>query len=163
MCIVSVADINYQLKNIVTSFVLAMDVIMQEVALQSEMGNKAQEILLKGEAIPEEIVAQMLENKINSPEVAHHGMTNSTGKMYNVMALDVFDKFNGVLQLVVDTLAVVFRVGYVLDGFPTLSEEYMSIKDQLELIKNWRLKPDFIVNLKVMSRKAPLTITRVFP
>lgn len=25
----------------------------------------------------------------------------------------------------------------------------MAVKDQLELIKNWKLKPDFIINLKV--------------
>ena len=54
---------------------LALDVIMQEVALMTEMGTKAQDILLKGEAIPEEMVCQMIQNKINSPEVAHHGMS----------------------------------------------------------------------------------------
>ena len=25
----------------------------------------------------------------------------------------------------------------------------MSVKDQLELVRNWKLKPDFIINLKV--------------
>lgn len=39
--------------------------------------------------------------------------------------------------------------GYVLDGLPSMSEEYMSITDQLGLIKNFKLKPDFIVHLKV--------------
>lgn len=39
--------------------------------------------------------------------------------------------------------------GYVLDDFPCLSEENLSIKDQIELVKNWKLKPDFIINIKV--------------
>ena len=39
--------------------------------------------------------------------------------------------------------------GYVLDGLPSLSEDYMTIKDQLEHIKNFKLKPDFIVHVKV--------------
>ena len=40
-------------------------------------------------------------------------------------------------------------LGYVMDDFPCLSEEFMSIKDQLELIKSWKLKPDFLINLRV--------------
>ena len=39
--------------------------------------------------------------------------------------------------------------GYVLDDFPTLSEATLTAKDQLELIRNWKLKPDFIINVKV--------------
>jgi len=30
-----------------------------------------------------------------------------------------------------------------------MCEDYLSINNQLELIKNWRMKPDFIINLKV--------------
>ena len=41
--------------------------------MQSDMGKKIQELLLRGEAIPEDMVITMIENKINSPEVAHHG------------------------------------------------------------------------------------------
>ena len=43
----------------------------------------------------------------------------------------------------------IFLTGYVLDGFPSLCEDYMSVKDQLELVKNWKLQPDFIINLRV--------------
>lgn len=43
--------------------------------------------------------------------------------------------------------------GYVLDGFPSLCEDWLSMADQLDLVKNLPLTPDFIVNLKV--RKAP--------
>ena len=51
----------------------ATDVISQEMEMQTEIGLKATEILLKGEAIPEEMAAKMVEAKINSEEVAHHG------------------------------------------------------------------------------------------
>ena len=51
----------------------ATDVITQAVELQTELGQKVQEILLRGEAIPEELAAKLIEDKINSPEVAHHG------------------------------------------------------------------------------------------
>lgn len=37
----------------------------------------------------------------------------------------------------------------MLDDFPCLSEENLSIQDQIELVKNWKLKPDFIINIKV--------------
>lgn len=50
------------------------EIIMSEIELQTETGNKAQEILLRGEAIPEEMAAKIIEAKINSPEVAHHGL-----------------------------------------------------------------------------------------
>nr|XP_006820033.1 PREDICTED: adenylate kinase 9-like [Saccoglossus kowalevskii] len=87
------------------------ELILQNMDLETDIGNKVSEILLRGEALPEEMVAKMIEEKINSPEVAHHG--------------------------------------YVLDGFPSLCEDYMRVVDQLELVKNWKLKPDFIINLKI--------------
>ncbi|KAI8508323.1 adenylate kinase [Branchiostoma belcheri] len=90
------------------------DIINQNIELQTEMGIKCQEILLRGEAIPEEMVAKMVQDKINSSEVTHHG--------------------------------------YVLDGFPCMDESYMNIPEQLELVKNWKLKPDFIVNLKIPDK-----------
>lgn len=39
--------------------------------------------------------------------------------------------------------------GYVLDGFPSLCEDWLSMADQLDLVKNLPLTPDFIINLKV--------------
>lgn len=41
--------------------------------MMTETGNKCQEILVRGEAIPEDIVIKMIEEKINSQEVTHHG------------------------------------------------------------------------------------------
>ena len=46
---------------------------MQEIEMQTDNGTKAQEILLRGEAIPEDMAAKLIEQKINSQEVAHHG------------------------------------------------------------------------------------------
>ena len=59
-------------------------------------------------------VAQMIEDKINSPEVAHHG--------------------------------------YVLEGFPSHSESNLDIQKQMQMIKNWKLQPDFIINMRVWKR-----------
>ncbi|XP_042746128.1 adenylate kinase 9 [Lagopus leucura] len=42
----------------------------------------------------------------------------------------------------------VAHFGYVLSGFPSLSEEYMTISQQMEKIKNLKLKPDFLINIK---------------
>ena len=42
--------------------------------------------------------------------------------------------------------------GYVLDGFPSLCEDWLPMADQLELVKNLPLTPDFIINLKVTVR-----------
>lgn len=46
--------------------------------MMTETGNKCQEILVRGEAIPEDMVIRMIEEKIHSPEVVHHGM------LYNI-------------------------------------------------------------------------------
>ncbi|XP_075059003.1 adenylate kinase 9 isoform X2 [Mixophyes fleayi] len=69
-----------------------------------------QELLYKGQSVHDEIIIQMIVDKINSAEVAHHG--------------------------------------YVLCGLPSLSEEYVKIPEQIELIKNFTLKPDVIINIK---------------
>ncbi|NXW60399.1 KAD9 kinase, partial [Eurystomus gularis] len=42
----------------------------------------------------------------------------------------------------------VAHFGYVLSGFPSLSEEYMTVSQQIEKIKNLNLKPDFLINIK---------------
>lgn len=90
-----------------------MEVLNMAIEMQTEEGLKAHEILMRGEALPEELSAKLLMEKINSPEVAHHG--------------------------------------YILDGFPSLSEEWLSLADQLELVKNLPLTPDFIINIKVIK------------
>lgn len=47
--------------------------LQQAIEMQTEFGLKCSEILLKGEAVPEEMVIKMIEDKVNSAEVAHHG------------------------------------------------------------------------------------------
>ncbi|KFP20872.1 Adenylate kinase 9, partial [Egretta garzetta] len=42
----------------------------------------------------------------------------------------------------------VAHFGYVLSGFPSLSEEYLTVSQQIEKIKNLKLKPDFVINIK---------------
>ena len=39
-----------------------------------------------------------------------------------------------------------------MDGFPSLCEDWVSMADQLELVKNLPLTPDFIINIKVKTR-----------
>lgn len=40
--------------------------------------------------------------------------------------------------------------GYVLSCLPFMSEECLKIHEQIELIKNLKLAPDFIINIKVI-------------
>lgn len=47
----------------------ATEVILQNIEMETEMGVKAREMLYRGEAVPEEMVAKMIEDKIKSPEV----------------------------------------------------------------------------------------------
>uniref|UniRef100_A0A4W5PEI0 Adenylate kinase 9 n=1 Tax=Hucho hucho TaxID=62062 RepID=A0A4W5PEI0_9TELE len=42
--------------------------------------------------------------------------------------------------------------GYVLSCLPSMSEEYLKILEQIEFIKNLRLAPDFIINIKCADR-----------
>ncbi|XP_038656937.1 adenylate kinase 9 [Scyliorhinus canicula] len=85
-------------------------IIQENTDGNTETGQKFQESLLRGESIPEELVMNLMMDKLRSPEVAHHG--------------------------------------YVLCEFPTLSENYLNIPDQIQLLKSLTLKPDFIINIK---------------
>ncbi|NXF35835.1 KAD9 kinase, partial [Nyctibius bracteatus] len=91
-------------------FIEALEVIQTNIHEETEYGLKCQELLFKGQSIPEELVTEMILKKIESPEVAHFG--------------------------------------YILSGFPSLSEEYMTVSQQIEKIKNVKLKPDFLINIK---------------
>ncbi|NWU04888.1 KAD9 kinase, partial [Cephalopterus ornatus] len=91
-------------------FIEASEVIQTNIHEETEYGLKCQELLFKGESISEELVTEMILQKLESPEVAHFG--------------------------------------YVLSGFPSLSEEYLTVSQQIEKIKNLKLKPDFLINIK---------------
>uniref|UniRef100_A0A673XQZ8 Adenylate kinase 9 n=1 Tax=Salmo trutta TaxID=8032 RepID=A0A673XQZ8_SALTR len=72
------------------------------------------EILNEGKSISEEMVVQLILDRLKSPEVEHYG--------------------------------------YVLSCLPSMSEEYLKILEQIEFIKNLRLAPDFIINIKCADR-----------
>ncbi|XP_028252479.1 adenylate kinase 9 isoform X2 [Parambassis ranga] len=58
------------------------------------------------------------------------------------------------LQLILDRLNSldVEHYGYVLSSLPFMSEEGLMINEQIELIKNLKLKPDFIINIKCADK-----------
>ncbi|NWW04148.1 KAD9 kinase, partial [Oreocharis arfaki] len=91
-------------------FIEASEVIQTNIQQETEYGLKCRELLCQGQSIPEELVTEMILQKIESPEVAHFG--------------------------------------YVLTGFPSLSEEYMTVPQQIEKIMNLKLKPDVLINIK---------------
>ncbi|NXN79903.1 KAD9 kinase, partial [Bombycilla garrulus] len=91
-------------------FIEASEVIQMNIQQGTEYGLKCQELLCQGQSIPEELVTEMILQKIESPEVAHFG--------------------------------------YVLTGFPSLSEEYMTVPQQIQKIMNLNLKPDILINIK---------------
>ncbi|XP_072102423.1 adenylate kinase 9 isoform X1 [Mobula birostris] len=86
------------------------ELIQQNLDQNTEAGKMFHECLLRGESIYEELVLNLMLDKLRSPEVRHRG--------------------------------------YVLCGFPSLLEEYLGIPEQIEIIKNLNLNPDFIINIK---------------
>lgn len=73
ICMVFLLNI-YTCKTFTAIFdCLATDLINQQIHMMTETGNKCQEILVRGEAIPEDMVIKMIEEKVNSQEVTHHG------------------------------------------------------------------------------------------
>ncbi|VDI40281.1 Hypothetical predicted protein [Mytilus galloprovincialis] len=49
------------------------EIILRAIEMETESGKKCAEILNRGEAVSEDMVIKMIEEKVNSPEVAHHG------------------------------------------------------------------------------------------
>ncbi|XP_059501210.1 adenylate kinase 9 isoform X2 [Stegostoma tigrinum] len=86
------------------------ELIQENIDANTEIGKQFQACLLRGESIYEELVINLMLDKLCSPEVAHRG--------------------------------------YVLCEFPCLSEDYLKIPEQIQLIKSMELKPDFIINIK---------------
>ncbi|XP_071997899.1 adenylate kinase 9 isoform X2 [Engystomops pustulosus] len=91
-------------------FIEAKELINEHIKLETEKGVMIQELLYKGQSIKDELIIQLMVDKINSAEVAHNG--------------------------------------YVLCGLPSLSEEFIKIPEQIELMKNFKLQPDVIINIK---------------
>ncbi|XP_043075584.1 adenylate kinase 9 [Puntigrus tetrazona] len=59
-----------------------------------------------------------------------------------------------IFKLIVDRLKApdVEHYGYVLACLPSMSEEYLQIQEQIDLIKSLRMPPDFIINIKCADK-----------
>ncbi|XP_048858202.1 adenylate kinase 9 isoform X2 [Brienomyrus brachyistius] len=59
-----------------------------------------------------------------------------------------------VFQLIMERLRSpeVEHHGYVLSCLPSISEDYLKIPEQIEIIKNFKFPPDFIINIKCADR-----------
>ncbi|CDQ90195.1 unnamed protein product [Oncorhynchus mykiss] len=90
------------------------ELLNQHINDQRAQGVELLEILNEGKSISEEMVVQLILDRLKSPEVEHYG--------------------------------------YVLSCLPSMSEEYLKILEQIEFIKNLRLAPDFIINIKCADR-----------
>jgi len=55
-------------------FYLVADLITTNIKQKTEIGMHARDLLVHGEAVPDQMVARMLDIKMRSPEVAHHGL-----------------------------------------------------------------------------------------
>ncbi|XP_077343259.1 adenylate kinase 9 isoform X2 [Lithobates pipiens] len=102
-------------------YIEAQELINEHIKRGTEQGNMILELLYKGQSVQDELIVQMIVDKINSEEVAHYG--------------------------------------YVLCGLPSLCEEYMKIVEQIGLIKNLKLKPDVIINIKCPDKDLSKRLT----
>ena len=89
------------------------DILNCHITSRTKQGLELLEILHGGSSVPEEIVFQLILEKLKSPEVEHYG--------------------------------------YVLSCLPCMSERCLKITEQIELLKNLKLTPDIIINIKVIS------------
>ncbi|XP_007484490.2 adenylate kinase 9 isoform X1 [Monodelphis domestica] len=78
-----------------------------------------------------------------------------SGTQLGIMLTDILVKGQSipeelVLRIMLEKLhsLEVIHFGYVLSGLPALSEDSVTIVEQIELIKNLSLKPDIIINIK---------------
>lgn len=70
--------------------------------------------------------------------------------MHGLKEMSITSPILDITFYITDIFNKMYLAGYVLSGFPSLSEEYMTISQQIEKIKNLKLKPDFLINIKVM-------------
>ncbi|KAK9956621.1 hypothetical protein ABG768_014340 [Culter alburnus] len=86
------------------------DLLNSHINDETEQGIQLFKILAEGKAVPEEMMVQLIVDRLKSPDVEHYG--------------------------------------YVLACLPSMSEEYLKIQEQINLIKSLRMPPDFIINIK---------------
>ncbi|XP_032877861.1 adenylate kinase 9 [Amblyraja radiata] len=94
---------------------------------------------------------------IEPQELIEQNITENTeiGKMFQDTLLrgeSIYEEL--IIKLMMDKLrsTEVTHRGYVLCGYPSLSEEYLGIPEQIEVIDNLDLQPDFIINIKCPDR-----------
>ncbi len=56
-------------------FCSVADLIATNIKQKTEIGLHARDLLVHGEAVPDQMIARMLDIKMRSPEVAHHGLS----------------------------------------------------------------------------------------
>ncbi|XP_042310178.1 adenylate kinase 9 isoform X2 [Sceloporus undulatus] len=90
---------------------------------------------------------------INASELIEENMTAETE--YGVKSKELLFEGQSVpeellIKMLLNKLESpeVMHFGYVLCDFPSLSEEFMSIPEQIDRIRNLKLKPDFLINIK---------------
>ncbi|KAK7133640.1 hypothetical protein R3I94_015495 [Phoxinus phoxinus] len=90
------------------------DLLNSHINNETEQGIQLFKILAEGKAVPEEMMVQVIVDRLKSPDVEHYG--------------------------------------YVLACLPSISEDYLKIQEQIDLIKSLRMPPDFIINIKCADR-----------
>ncbi|XP_043962483.1 adenylate kinase 9 isoform X2 [Gambusia affinis] len=88
----------------------ATDMLSTYIKTKTTEGIELLNILHEGKSVPNDVVVQMILDRINKLDVQHYG--------------------------------------YVLSCLPYVTEDPQEIHDQIELIKNLQLKPDFVINIK---------------
>ena len=73
--------------NIYFLIYLVAELITSNIKQKTEIGLQARDILLRGEAVSDDLIARMLDIKMRSPEVAHHGQYSNN---YFVVYFDIF-------------------------------------------------------------------------
>jgi len=53
---------------------IVADLITTNIKQKTEIGMHARDLLIHGEEVPDQMIARMLDIKMRSPEVAHHGL-----------------------------------------------------------------------------------------
>ncbi|KAM4713125.1 adenylate kinase 9 [Anableps anableps] len=86
------------------------DLLNTHIKNKTKEGIELLNILYEGKSIPDDVVLQLILERINSPDIEHFG--------------------------------------YVLSCLPFMSEDAQKVHHNIELIRNLKLKPDFIINIK---------------
>ncbi|CAF1144837.1 unnamed protein product [Adineta ricciae] len=68
------------------------DLITSNIKQKTELGLHARDLLIRGETVPDQMIARMLDIKMRSPEVAHHGYILDGFPLMNESAMKLRDQ-----------------------------------------------------------------------